>query len=61
MKKKKKAPQEPVWVLCEACEDWYCTLHDLHVWECDCLPVEEWRYHPIYGDLIDPNNTYPPT
>ena len=53
MSPKKKTPQEPVWVTCEACEDWYCALHDLHVWECDCPPIEEWHYDPRTGIPYD--------
>ncbi len=43
---------EPVWFICEACEDWYCSLHDEHVSECICPPIEEWEFDPRTGDPL---------
>jgi hypothetical protein len=34
--------QLPAWVRCESCEDFYCTIHELHAFECDCPPLEVW-------------------
>jgi hypothetical protein len=43
---------EPVWFTCEACEDWYCAIHDEHVSECICPPIEEWEFDPRTGDPL---------
>jgi hypothetical protein len=37
----------PVWIAC-VCGDFWCTVHDMHVHDCPCPPIEEWETDP-YG------------
>lgn len=37
------------WVPCDFCECFWCRIHQLHVWECDCPSLEEW-----IEDGVDP-------
>ena len=37
------------WVPCPLCDEWLCTLHQQHVSDCPCPPVEEWTTDP-YDD-----------
>ena len=30
----------PLWIECDMCEDFWCTLHDAHVWECPCPEID---------------------
>lgn len=55
-KRKKKTTQavEPVWFICEACEDWYCSIHQEHAGECICPDIEDWAFDPRTGDPISP-------
>jgi len=36
----------PAWMECQCCEDFICTIHGLHVYECDCPPIDEWDANP---------------
>ena len=38
----------PVWVKCleEDCSEFICTMHEKHVSECSCPPVESWAFSP---------------
>lgn len=38
----------PAWAPCECCDDYWCSLHELHTADCDCPPLEEWTADP-YG------------
>jgi len=29
----------PAWIQCPGCEDYWCTIHKVHVFECDCPDV----------------------
>lgn len=41
---------EAVWVKCELCENFLCTLHEMHVHDCPCPPIEDWvGSHDPYG------------
>lgn len=34
---------EPIWVHCDCCDDYLCTIHTgLHAWECACPDIETW-------------------
>jgi len=49
---------EPRWFRCEACEDYYCALHDMHVFECPCPNYEDCLdegFDP-YEEMADPPN-----
>ncbi len=39
----------PAWIPCPHCENFWCTLHGVHVFECPCPPIEEWESDP-YSD-----------
>jgi DNA (cytosine-5)-methyltransferase 1 len=36
----------PAWIPCECCENYICTIHGMHAYECPCPPVEEWISDP---------------
>jgi hypothetical protein len=38
--------KNPIWYYCSQCEDFLCSLHDKHVYECPCPPIEEWDVDP---------------
>lgn len=31
------------WVTCPNCDDLFCSLHDEHLGDCRCPPLEEWE------------------
>lgn len=33
---------KPAWVFCEMCEDYFCTIHNEHVCDCECPAIEDW-------------------
>jgi predicted nucleic acid binding AN1-type Zn finger protein len=33
---------EPSWIPCEYCEEYFCTIHKMHVADCDCPPIDDW-------------------
>ena len=41
------------WVRCPCCENFWCTIHQRHAFECDCPPIEEWTSNP-YGERTMP-------
>jgi len=50
----------PAWIPCELCEDFNCTYHNLHAWECDCPGVEIWLSHNLdpYTDPHPGDDTF---
>lgn len=34
------------WMECHTCEDFFCLLHETHVHDCPCPPIEEWAESP---------------
>jgi hypothetical protein len=30
-----------VWIKCRNCDDFFCVVHDMHVYDCPCPPIEE--------------------
>lgn len=36
----------PIWVRCHCCEEFLCLLHQQHVAECSCPPIERWSFSP---------------
>lgn len=42
----------PAWVRCMDCADFICTVHGLHVYDCNCPDVETWM-----DDGYDPYET----
>ena len=47
----------PAWLNCPACHDYWCTIHNMHVHDCECPPVEEWTTdpysHPVEGENME--------
>jgi hypothetical protein len=43
-------PLEANWVPCEDCDDVWCLTHQQHVYDCDCLPIEDWPESPYKQD-----------
>ncbi len=41
--------EQPCWIPCPDCGEFWCNLHDMHAFECECPPVDEWRTDP-YSD-----------
>lgn len=39
-------PSPPAWVPCNGCEEFWCSVHNQHAWECDCPPIDEWDVDP---------------
>lgn len=42
------ATMVPAWVQCECCDDFLCSIHGGHVFECDCPGIDAWAEHGIY-------------
>lgn len=38
------------WVPCPDCEDYWCTVHQQHAYECPCPDIEEWTTSPYRDD-----------
>ena len=34
------------WIPCPGCDEFYCTIHQMHACDCDCPPVDEWETDP---------------
>lgn len=48
----------PPWVPClMGCGDFVCTIHDLHVYDCECPPLEDWTADPYAEPLTPPKST----
>lgn len=43
-----KVNSEAVWVKCPSgCDDFYCTVHDQHVYDCRCPSIDVWAAHSL--------------
>jgi len=42
-----------LWFICDMCDDWYCSTHNMHVCDCRCPPIEEWDYDPRNGENME--------
>lgn len=38
--------RQPAWTPCDCCNEHWCTIHQLHAFECPCPPVEDWVLDP---------------
>ena len=36
----------PAWVPCPDCDEFWCTIHEKHTFECACPEVDEWPVSP---------------
>ncbi len=36
----------PVWIPCPCCQDYWCTIHGRHAYECECPDIAEWTVDP---------------
>ena len=36
---------QPAWVPCD-CDEFWCTIHQQHVYECDCPSIDQWDVDP---------------
>jgi len=43
---------QPAWIKCQCCEDYWCSIHKEHIADCECPPIEEWQTDP-YGMQLD--------
>jgi hypothetical protein len=34
------------WIPCPCCDDFLCTIHQRHAFECPCPPIEGWTINP---------------
>lgn len=34
------------WTPCEDCDEYWCNIHQEHVFECDCPGIDEWVVDP---------------
>jgi hypothetical protein len=41
-----KSQAAPAWIPCPCCDTYLCTIHDKHVHDCSCPPIEEWESSP---------------
>lgn len=46
--------REPAWIKCDSCDDYFCTVHLMHVADCPCPPIEEWDTDPYTGTAPGP-------
>ena len=36
----------PQWIKCPFCENFWCWVHQKHVHDCECPPIEEMTFDP---------------
>ena len=49
------AAQEAPWIPCLCCEEYWCTIHQEHAFECPCPEIEEWPRSPyLSGGKLNP-------
>jgi hypothetical protein len=36
----------PAWIPCPCCDEYLCTIHQMHAHDCPCPPIEEWDTDP---------------
>lgn len=40
--------QKPCWEPCEHCEEYICNIHNDHVHDCECQPLDWWEERGMY-------------
>lgn len=43
---KSRTAPKPAWIPCPCCDEFQCTIHQEHAFECPCPPIEEWTVDP---------------
>lgn len=43
--------KKPAWIKCDTCDEFFCTLHDCHAYECDCPDIDAWTKKGVYPYL----------
>ena len=38
--------QDPAWVPCTDCDEFWCNVHEQHAFDCPCPPIEDWTCDP---------------
>lgn len=41
---------DPCWIPCPHCDEFWCTIHNQHAFECPCPPIEDWGEANPYRD-----------
>jgi hypothetical protein len=39
---------KPCWEPCEHCEEYICNIHNDHVHDCECQPLDWWEERNMY-------------
>jgi hypothetical protein len=39
-------PSPPAWIRCNCCDEFWCSIHSQHAWECECPEIDEWEVDP---------------
>lgn len=62
LERRKAIPRKspPAWVPCNCCEEFLCSIHDMHAFECPCLEIDEMDFDPYSeGGLVMGPNVVP--
>lgn len=43
----------PAWIPCGCCDEFYCTIHGVHAFECDCPEIELWGDVDPYSPCVE--------
>jgi DNA (cytosine-5)-methyltransferase 1 len=49
--------KSPAWIKCPCCENYLCTIHEMHAHDCTCPAVAEWQTSPYQPRLLWPTPT----
>lgn len=44
----------PAWIPCPYCDEFWCTIHRRHAFECECPAIEEWNCDPYTNGRSNP-------
>ena len=51
----KRDERAPAWVPCD-CGGFWCSIHDEHVHDCPCPPIEDWEVDPYQAGGVPAAN-----
>lgn len=43
---KRAARKYPAWVKCPSCDDFFCSIHRAHAYDCKCPAIDKWKVDP---------------